>query len=307
MKIDRLLGITVFLLNHGRVSASILAERFEVSKRTIQRDIEDINRAGIPVLSSLGAEGGYEILDTFKMERQAACDSDYSFILTALRGLSSAYNHPKFEAVLEKILSVSGNSVKPSNIYLDFGVLHEINDTNELLSLLDSAISAKRAVSFDYVNAEGAARNHEVEPIALTYKWYSWYLFAFSNNSKDYRLYKLVRMARAKITNQPFLQKHESADILLKERDEKDSRKHIDIRLRCNAEIKMLATEYLKGEIEKEFENGDFILSLHLPENEHFWFGSLLAFGNKAEVLKPESLKKRLCSKAKEILDAYHE
>ncbi len=307
MKIDRLLGITIFLLNRGKVNARILSEKFEVSQRTIQRDIEDLNLSGIPIVSTYGANGGYEILDTFKMERQAACDSDYTFILTALKGLLTAYDNPKVKAVFEKILSVRGNGGNSSNIFLDFGVLREGVDTSKLLNLLDSAISAKKAVSFDYTNADGITRNHEVEPIALTYKWYSWYLLAFSNYKKDYRLYKLVRMANIKVTNHPFLQDHQSADMLINEHAAEDDRKYIDIKLRCRAEIKMLAIEYLKGNVEKEFDDGDFILNLHLPENEHFWFGTILALGNKAEVLKPESLKQRLCEKAKEILDIYHE
>lgn len=307
MKIDRLLGITVFLLNHEKVSANILAERFEVSKRTIQRDIEDLNKAGIPVLSIYGTNGGYEILNTFKMERQTACDNDYSLILTALKGLSTAYDNPKIESVLEKIISVNGNNVSQQNIFLDFGVLHESANINGLLKLLDSAVSGKKMVSFNYTNSDGTTRNHEVEPIALTYKWYSWYLFAFSNYKKDYRLYKLVRMANTRVTNHAFLQKHDSADILLKKHDKKDNRKYINVRLHCKAEIKMQVIEYLNGEIVKEYENGDFVLNLHLPENEHFWFGTILALGRKAMVLEPEKLKKQLCEKAKEILDMYNE
>ena len=92
MKIDRLLGITIYLLNHRKVSARTLADKFEVSQRTIQRDMETLNMAGIPIVSTYGSDGGYAILDSFRMERQAACDSDYSFILTALKGLSTAYN-----------------------------------------------------------------------------------------------------------------------------------------------------------------------------------------------------------------------
>ncbi|MDR0270515.1 HTH domain-containing protein [Paenibacillus sp.] len=76
MKIDRLLGITIFLLNRGKVSARILADKFEVSHRTIQRDIDVLNRAGIPIVSTYGSDGGYEILDSFKMERQVAGGSD---------------------------------------------------------------------------------------------------------------------------------------------------------------------------------------------------------------------------------------
>lgn len=305
MKIDRLLGITIYLLNRQKVSARALADRFEVSRRTIQRDIEVLNLAGIPVVSTYGVEGGYEISDSFKMERQAACDSDYTFILTALKGLSTAYDNPKIDATLEKIISVSGKHTHLSTIFLDFGVLREGENTGERLSLLENTIFNRRAVSFDYTNAEGVTGNHEVEPIALTYKWYSWYLFAFSNVKKDYRLYKLVRMSDLTATDKPFLQKHEGADNLLKQYDTVDNRKYIDIRLQCKAEVKMQAVEYLNGSIEKEYDNGDFILNVSLPENEHLWFGTLLALGNKAVVLKPDRLKQRLCEKAEEVLNTY--
>lgn len=103
----------------------MLAGKFEVSQRMIQRDIEVLNLAGIPIVSTFGADGGYKILDSFKMERQVACDSDYSFIFTALKSLSTAYDNPKINAVLEKILSVTGKNTLQSNIFLDFGVLRE--------------------------------------------------------------------------------------------------------------------------------------------------------------------------------------
>ena len=310
MKIDRLLGIIIYLLNHERANANKLAERFEVSERTIQRDVEAISRAGIPILSIYGAKGGYEIVHTFKMEHQVAYDSDYSFIITALKGLSTAYHSPKIEAVIEKILSVSRKEADASNIFLDFGVLRENSlnekaDINKLLKQLESAINAKVAVSFDYTNADGTFRRHEVEPIALTYKWYAWYLFAFSNFKRDYRLYKLIRMTNVNVTDHPFLQSHENAEILLKKHDAEDDRKYIEIKLKCKAEVKMLAVEYLKGKIEKEFDSGDFILNLRLPENELLWFGTILALGNKAVVLEPERVKKLLCEKAKEILKTY--
>lgn len=305
MKIDRLLRITVFLLNREKVSAHALADKFEVSQRTIQRDIEALNLAGVPIVSTYGAEGGYQILDSFKMERQTARDSDYLFILTALKGLATAYNNPKIDAVLEKIISVSNSNTLQSNIFLDFGVLREGKNTKDCISLLESAISEKKAVSFDYSSAEDVMGNHEVEPIALTYKWYSWYLFAFSNVKKDYRLYKLIRMSNLTTTDKPFLQIHESADSLLKQHEVMDNREYIDIKLQCKAEVKAKAVEYFNGSIEKTCDNGDIILNLHLPENEHFWFGSLLAFGNKIIVLEPDSLKQRLYDKAKEILNTY--
>ena len=107
MKIDRLLGIVIYLLNRDIVSANALSERFEVSVRTIQRDIETLNLAGIPVTSLQGVNGGYGIIDSFKLERQIANTEDYLFIIIALTGMSSAYNSKNLEATLEKLLSLS--------------------------------------------------------------------------------------------------------------------------------------------------------------------------------------------------------
>lgn len=107
MKTDRLLAITTYLLNHGTVSATTLARRFDVSKRTIQRDIDTLSVAGIPVLATHGAGGGYRILDGFKLQKQIADDEDYLHIAIALKGLASAYGGAKVAATLEKMLSVA--------------------------------------------------------------------------------------------------------------------------------------------------------------------------------------------------------
>lgn len=305
MKIDRLLGITVYLLNRGKVDAKTLAARFEVSRRTIERDMETLCRAGIPVVSSCGAFGGYEILDTFRMERQTAGDSDYSSIVTALKGLLTAYDNPDAALALEKILALRGGETRPQHMILDFGVLREDERINGLLSLLDRAIGLKRTVFFRYAAANGAPHDREVEPVALVYRWYAWYLFAFSPQSGDYRLYKLLRMDCARITDRTFTRSDKDAEALLRAHDGADTRRMLDIRLRCRAETRAYTEEYLRGEVEREEENGDFILRLRLPEDEHFWFGALLALGGRAEVLEPEALRRRLAAKAQEILTLY--
>lgn len=303
MKIDRLLGITIFLLNRSKVSARVLSERFEVSPRTIQRDIEALGKAGIPVMATYGAGGGYEIVNSFKMEKQAANDDDYAFILTALKGLSTAYDNPKVNATLEKILSVARPGLSSQNICLDFSVLREGDKTSEWLKLLQAAVSVKKTVGFDYTNAENIQTGRSVEPLAVTYKWYSWYLFGYCTLKRDYRFFKLARMSNLKMTDKPFMSDHENVDSLLARAA--DSRKYLDIKLFCKADVKIQVIEYLSGSIEKEFTNGDFIINLHLPENEQAWLGTILGFGDKAIVMEPVSLKNKLQKKAQEILSAY--
>ena len=305
MKIDRLLGITIYLLNHNKVSAKVLANKFEVSLRTIQRDIETLCKAGIPVVSYVGVDGGYEILDSFKMERQVAGDNDYFYIISALQGLASAYGNPKVEATLEKVKSVANRNKADLDIVLDFSVLREGRNINGNLKILEDAIVQKCVVSFEYTNMEDVTTTKTVEPVAAVYKWYSWYLLAYSLEKKDYRLYKLVRMKELVLTNESMSIVHEPADILLKKNEQKDTRQYIDIKLFCKSEIRIKAIEYLNGTIESEYANGDFIMNLHLPENEQLWFGTLLSLGNLVKVIQPEELKSRLCSRCSDILNLY--
>lgn len=181
MKIDRLLGITIYLLNHNRTTAQRLADRFEVSVRTIIRDIDTLCMAGIPVVSSYGVDGGYEILDTFKMEKQVAGENDYKYIISALEGFASAYDSKEIRSTLEKIELVSGGN--PSDVVLDFGVLHENETINDKLSVLNRGIKERKIVQFDYTNERNIKKKFRVEAVATMYKWYSWYLIGYY--SKD--------------------------------------------------------------------------------------------------------------------------
>lgn len=308
MKIDRLLGIVVYLLNRDVVSARILADKFEVSQRTIQRDIESINLAGIPIISLAGANGGYKILDSFKLNNQISNSDDYMFILTALKGLGSAYDNRKLDLTLEKILHTSiHNNELQQKLFLDFTVVREDPNTSPLIKLIESAIDEKRTVSFDYTNADNYPTHPLVEPVALTYKWYAWYLLGYCTERQKYRLYKLHRIKNLEKTQIPFATTHQSGDVLLAEQEKNDSRRYYRIKLLCKKDARIQVSEYLNGQIVEELNNGDFILSMHVPANERMWFSLLLGFGDQITVIEPDELRIRLADKAKEILNLYHE
>lgn len=146
------------------------------------------------MISTFGVEGGYRILDTFKVERQIADQVDYTFILTALRGLSSAYESQKLEETIEKIQAVALPNSEQASMILDFGVLKEKQAINEYLKILEKAIVENKTVKVTYTNAADQLGIYEIEPVAVVYKWFNWYLLAYSVEKEDYRLYKLVRM-----------------------------------------------------------------------------------------------------------------
>ena len=303
MKIERLYAITLYLLNHGRTSASELAEHFEVSVRTIQRDIDSLCLAGIPVAVVAGAAGGYEISERFQLDKQFATSDDYSYILTALQGLVSATNDQKARQVLDKISSVT--KACDHGIILDFSVLHEGDDNK--LQILQSAVINKRAVSFIYTNNDGVTRSHSVEPIAVIYRWFAWYLLAYSKVKDDYRTYKLVRISDLKVTNMSFVKEHESADVIFNSSDKTDSRIYREVIIKCKEEVRSRVIEYLKGTVVEELENGDTMMKLTVVENEQLWIGHLLSLGNKVEVIEPEEIRNRLLTYAEQIISLYKE
>lgn len=301
MKTDRLYAITVYLLNHGKTSATELSRNFEVSVRTIQRDIDSLCQAGIPVMATAGAAGGYEISDSFMLDKQLTTSDDYSYILTALQGLVSAISDPKAKSTLEKVSYMSNTNT--NGIILDFSVLREGNDS--AFQILQSAVLKKLAVSFTYTNNNNETHTHNVEPIAVIYKWYAWYLLAYSKVKNEYRIYKLIRMCNIKITDNPFTKEHEPAELILQKVDATDSRKYISILVKCKETIKARVIEYLNGVVIKEYSNGEYLMELTVVENEQFWFGSLLSFGDNVEIIEPVEIRERLVDAAQKILSIY--
>lgn len=303
MKIDRLLGITIYLLNHKRTSAQFLAQHFEVSARTIMRDIETLCLAGIPIASSYGVDGGYEIMDTFEMQRQVAGQIDYNYVVCALQGLASAYENKDIEATLEKMQSLTPN--RDNTMIMDLSIAHENRDTNQMLFILNNYIQSKQVISFCYTNANNEIKEVEVEPVATIYKWYNWYMIGYRSKYKEYRMYKVIRMDNLKITEKENTKIHKinEANSLLK--NTMDDRKKITIRLYCKEQLKSKCREYLNGSITKEYSNGDFEYEMMVPENEQFWYGVILSFGKKVKVIAPNELINRIKEDCTDIIQMY--
>jgi len=192
MKIDRLMNIVVYLLNNGRTSAQKLAEEFEVSSRTIMRDLESLDQAGIPIQSFYGVEGGYQIMDGFVLQKQAATNHEYDWIVIALKGMVSAYANKSLEQTLAKMKSIDHS--EENAVSVDFSAAREDDKINEQLMLLEDAIKEKNVVQFIYTNSHDEVKEIQVEPVQLQYKWYSWYLCGYYEKYQDYCMFKLVRM-----------------------------------------------------------------------------------------------------------------
>lgn len=301
MKSDRLYSITLYLLNHGKTSAAELAAKFEVSVRTIQRDIDSLCQAGVPITAETGAAGGYYLTDSFKMDAQTATEEDYSHILTALKGYSSAMNSLNIDATVEKISALARKN--DNGVILDFSVLREVD--NRHLQLLQQAIKMRKAVSFNYTNSENISRFHTVDPVAVIYRWYAWYLLAYSVEKADYRTYKLVRMTGLEITEADITIEHGDANTILKKKSLNDTQTLTEIKVRCSPQARARAVEYLNARITYEHANGECDMTLYVIEAEHLWFGTLLSLGDGIIIKEPEHIRQRVVKAAEGIMNLY--
>lgn len=307
MKIDRLIGITMYLLNRNVVSAKELAERFEVSVRTIVRDIDALSLAGIPISSTTGASGGYEILDTFKLNKQITTVDDYLFIITALKGMSSAYDSKKINTTLEKLLTTEHYKEEEQRVFIDFGVVSEGENTSGFVREIEEAIRTQNRIAFDYTGNTGRKARRTVEPLALNYRWYAWYLLAYCTDKKDYRLFKLNRIADLTVTDKQVKGEHGNISQLLERQWKDDNRRYIPIKMLCKAQARVPVMEYMKGEIIEECENGDFVMMTQGIENQRMWFSLLLGFGDTVKVLEPQEVIDMLKEKTLQIQNLYND
>jgi predicted DNA-binding transcriptional regulator YafY len=222
---------------------------------------------------------------------------------TAINGLKTVTNNPVADDIYEKITAISKNG--NTGMILDFSVLREGDE--KLLQTLQSAVKNKQVVKFTYTNNGGETREHCVEPIAVIYKWYAWYMLAYNPVKQDYRTYKLVRMEDVYITEDKFSKEHISAEEILNDCDNSYQGKDISIKvkMRCQGNAIHRIKEYLNGQLIEMFEDGTAIMEIHIVENEQWWIGVVLSLGNEVEVIEPEHIKQRIIECAKDILFLY--
>ena len=193
MKLDRLIGILSILLQQEKITAPELADRFEVSRRTIQRDIETLCRAGIPIATVQGSGGGISILEGYRVDRTLLTAPEMQAILAGLRSLDSVSGTRRYAQLMEKLCAGAGTLVPGSaELLIDLSSWYK-DSLAPKIELIQSAIRQRRTVRFCYFSPKGESRR-TVEPCYLVFHWSAWYLWGRCQTREDYRLFKLNRM-----------------------------------------------------------------------------------------------------------------
>ena len=304
MKLERILEIIIYLLNHEKVSAKYLAEYFDVSVRTIQRDMVSIAEAGIPVYTLGGRYGGYAVLENYKIKNINIKNSEQQIIISALESLATSYTNDKLNSLIEKynaIIEKEGGQ----KVFWDFSVTKENKKVQDSNMLLEKAIGGKNHIVFDYRNSEGKTSHVCAEPLAIHYKWYAWYLFACLKETKEYRTFKVARMQNLVLAKEKSFIKHGDIQQKMKEAELAYYKTCIDIEIVFSETEIPLIEEYFPDSIIEKLPSRKCKTHIHVPAKERLWKALLLSFGDAVTVVSPKDYKEELIKTAKIFFTNY--
>lgn len=296
MQINRLFEIVYMLLERKNITAKELADKFEVSTRTIYRDVEILSAAKIPVYAVKGKGGGIALLNDYVLNKSILSEEEQNQILFALQSMDKISNQDE-KNVLEKMSSIFNKS-RTNWIEVDFSDWGTIGDQDKTFNLIKEAVLKQKILEFIYYNSYGEDKKRQVEPLQIYFKDKAWYLKSCCRDKKDYRLFKISRMKDIKILDETF--KRELPEIVEKKQEFKTIKLELEISKSMSYRV---YDEFKKENITKK-ENGDFIVNIEYPEND--WvYGYILSFGENIKVISPEYAKDIMKEKLQKSMKNY--
>lgn len=293
MKESRLFRIIYHLMENGKSTAPELAEKLEVSIRTIYRDIDIISSAGVPIYVTTGRNGGIQIADSFVLDRLLLSDKEKEDIITALRSVSIVDDHNR--DTLSK-LSAIFNTKSENWLEVDFSRWGNKSQDNTMFQKIKEAIISHKMLCIVYANTRGEVIERVICPLKMVYKAKSWYIKAFCMNKSDFRIFKLTRIIQARNMEKNF----SPMEFPQEKKETKVNYENVILRFPQEMAYRIY-DEFEVDEINQD-DNGDFIISATMPIDE-WLIGYLLSFGSKVYIIEPKYLKKIVYNEAKKICE----
>lgn len=299
MKIERLIGILSVLLQRDKVTAPELAELFEVSRRTINRDIEALCTAGIPILTTQGINGGIRIMDGYRVDRTILSNADMQAILAGLRSLDSVSGTNRYLQLMEK-LAAGTTTVLPGDghILINLAPWNK-SAVSARVEMIHGAIEGKRCLCFHYSSPSGES-DRKIEPYYLIFEWSSWYVWGWCKERNDFRLFKLNRMTKIS-SGETFTPRAVPYPDLSNERV--FPHRYI-VKAVIQSEYRFRILEDFGPESFKEQTDGTLLFSFGFTEFSAIksW---VLSFGDGIELLEPCEIREDLKRFGKDLIEKY--
>lgn len=292
---NRLFQMLFILLEKGRVTAPELAEHFEVSVRTIYRDIDILSSVGIPVYAAQGKGGGIFIQENYVLNKSFISEQEQRQILLALQGLSIV-DEEHTSALLSKL----GGIFQKQNVnWIEVDFSEWSKKSEDVFRILQSAIFHNKIIKFTYFNGKGQSGSRSAEPLKLIFKGREWYLYAYCHVRQDYRLFKLSRMKKIRTTEQDFVR---AAPKKVLENMELYSDEAVSLSLLFDKDFAYRVYEYFDDITENK--DGSYLVNISLPNNESL-YRFLFSFGDYVEVLAPLEVRDNMITRIHNMKNKY--
>lgn len=298
MEQSRLFKIVYHLLEKGKSTAPELAEKFEVSIRTIYRDLDTISAAGIPIYATQGKGGGIFIMQDFVLNKSLLSEQEKEQILMALQGIS-AIEHNQTDELLMKLSGLFQSKVT-NWIEVDFSEWYKNTPNYDVFNLIKNAIFNQYTITFSYFAREGNYSNRTVEPIKLIFKNKDWYLYGFCLLRNDFRFFKLTRIKDLEISSDTFIREVKSSheiETVIKNKN------FIHAKLKFSPKVAFRVYDEFTDNVSKD-NQGNLYVNIDLPDNETL-FSYILSFGDNVEILEPDYLRHSMKEKLALMLEKY--
>lgn len=308
MKLERLVSIIMILLDKKRISAQELAERFEVSLRTIYRDIDSINMAGIPIRSTPGVGGGFEIMEQYKVDKKVFSTDDLSALLMGLSSLSNLVHGDELVHALAKVKSfvpeerAKDIEIKANQLSIDLSPWMGNKNTQAYLEMIKTALQENRLVSFDYADRYGNKTARTAEPYQLVLKNSHWYWQGYCLKRKDFRLFRVSRMSNLQLQKDTFTpQEYQKPELNFTDRL---AEMQIKITIRIHKSIVDRVLDYCAYDDFSPDGDEHYLVRFPFVENDYY-YSILLSFGNRCECLEPMPIREEMKRRIHDIAAVY--
>lgn len=290
---NRLFEIVYILLHKKKVTAKELAERFEVSVRTIYRDLDALSIAGIPVYTNKGKNGGIALMEDFVLDRSLLSKEEQNEIMFALEGMKKLQENTENDLLLKL-----GDIFQKSNlewINIDFSHWGNVGQEDKFKNIKKGILQTK-VLQFQYYNTQGDKTERRVEPMQLYFKSKSWYLKAYCLTKQEFRMFKITRMKQVMVTEETFTRREMVVE------KPNYTVKPVTIVLEIDQTLAFRVYDEFEEENIKQKENGNFEITVTYPE-DGWVYGYLLSFGSGIKIISPNHVKEMVKETAKRMLE----
>lgn len=300
MQINRMFEIIYLLMNQKTITAKELSERFEVSQRTIYRDIELLCQGGIPIYTTKGKGGGIGLMENFVLNKSVLSTQEQKDILSALQAFK-ATQFTETDQILSKLSSLFGNQ-NTDWIEVDFSNWSFKEKDKAKFSLLKDAILNNNVIEFHYYNSYGQESNRIIEPKKLIFKGQAWYLLGYCRSKQDNRYFKISRIKSLQIISENFIPSSGSNKI--DTIPEIKNEKMISLVLKVNAKMAFRVFDEFPMEAIQRQEDGNYLIQTNYPDGG-WLIGYLMSYEDQIEVIEPMELRNRILDIYKNVIKKY--